>query len=289
LLLPLKKSSSEEIVAQLNALGAHLCGWLHQDEFGPSRGAQSAALRTHISSVKALCLLLQKAPSCFRHRLDFLIRNRDDGVHSCLEALEGAAADLAPAQNDWATRDDVAWLSRIKKSIATVALQFNALDDSTHGEIFLIAEVHGFELSQAAALGQLDLAQMERWLNGYWSILSETLNGLCDRRGRPGAVSLKLAIEELCKIYERETGDLVTAHAMKQDKYTGCVETDGGRFVTTAVEALLPDQDWFEQHVAFADSTRAKILRPGRHPDRARQAIVIMKDFVAHRAKPLDL
>jgi hypothetical protein len=190
LLLPSMKSRAEEIVARLNGLRALFHGWLHQDEFGPSRGAQSAALRTHISSVKTLCRLLQKTPSCFRCRLDLAIRNRDDGVHSCLEALEGAAADVGfDAQDHWVNRDDLAWFLRIKNCVAAAVLQFKTLDDSTHGEIVLTAEAHGFE---AESSGQLDFAQMEQWLNGYWKILIETLNSLCDRRGRPESVSLHL-------------------------------------------------------------------------------------------------
>jgi hypothetical protein len=281
LLLPSKKSSSHEIAAQLNALGARLHGWLHQDEFGPSRGAQSAALRTHISSVKTLCRLLQRTPPCFRHRLDFAIRNRADGVHSCLEALEGAAADVGfDAQDNWANRDNIAWLSRMRNCATAVVLEVDALDDSTDGEIILTAEAHGFELSQAAP-GQLDFAQMERWLNRYWTILSETFNSLSDRRGRPEGVSLKLVVAELCKLYEYETETPVTAHAMKGVDFTGRVETDAGRFVTAAVEAMLPDQSWFERRAV--QSKRAESFLPGREKIRAVQIIAIMRDFVARR------
>lgn len=279
LLLPSTRSSPEEIVAQLNGLRAPFHGWLHQDEFGPNRGAQSAALRSLISSVRRLCRLLQRTPSCFRCRLDLAIRNRDDRVHSCLEALEGAAADIGfDAQDHWANRDDLAWFSRMKNCVATAVLQFNTLDDSTHGDIVLTAESHGFE---AATSGQLDFAQMERWLNGYWKILIETLNSLCDQRGRLESVSLKLAVEELCKLYEYETETLVTAHAMNGNDYTGRVETDAGRFVTAAVENMLPDQSWFEQHPAR--SNRAESFVPGRENFRAVQAIAIMRDFVARR------
>jgi hypothetical protein len=230
---------------------------------------------------QTLCSLLQKTLSCSRYRLDFAIRNRDDGVHSCLEALEGAAADAASAQNNWATRDDLAWFSRMKNCVATAVLQVNTLDDSAHGEIFLTAEAHGFDLSQAAASGQLDFAQIERWLNGYWKILTETLTSLCDQRGRPEGVSLKLVVEELCKLYEYETETPVTAHAMKGNDFTGRVETDAGRFVTAAVEAALPDQSWFERHAV--QSKRAERFLPGREKIRAVQIIAIMRDFVARR------
>jgi hypothetical protein len=173
----------------------------------------------------------------------------------------------------------------MKNHVAMAVMQINALDDSTDGEIVLTAEADGFEISQGRATEQLDLAQAERWLNRYWKILLETLNRLCNQRGRPESVSLKLLVEGLCKLYEYETGGLVTAHAMKGDDYASRVETDAGRFVTLAVEAMLPDQSWFEQHVA--QSIRAESFLPGRQKTRAVQLIAITRDFVARRNEPL--
>ena len=93
-------------------------------------------------------------------------------------------------------------------------------------------------------------------------------------------------VQELCKIYEHETGMLVTAHAMKEDEYTARVETDAGRFVTAGVEALLPDQAWFEQRAEFADLSRPETFLTKHEPDRARQIVTVMRDFVDHRSKP---
>ena len=45
----------------------------------------------------------------------------------------------------------------------------------------------------------------ERWLNGCWDVPLETLRTLSDRRGAQERVSLKLLVEELCNLYERET------------------------------------------------------------------------------------
>src|SRR5260370_17469876 len=68
-MLPATKSSPAEVVAQLVELCARFPGWLHQDEFGPRRGEQTAALRAHIKLVRELCQHLRKRTSRSRHRL----------------------------------------------------------------------------------------------------------------------------------------------------------------------------------------------------------------------------
>jgi hypothetical protein len=48
-MLPTMKSGEAQVLAQLVELRARFHGWLHQDEFGPRRGEQAAALRAHIN------------------------------------------------------------------------------------------------------------------------------------------------------------------------------------------------------------------------------------------------
>ncbi len=134
----------------------------------------------------------------------------------------------------------------------------------------------------------------ECWLNGYWDVLVETLNRLNDRRGGQERISLKLLVEELCHLYERETEELVTAHGIKGDEYTSHVETTSGRFVTEAVQAMLPENAWFDQHAEFARSLRAETFLPGEKESQrqralARQILVIMMDFVARWPRPVKV
>jgi hypothetical protein len=284
-LLPSKKSSTEVIIAQFADLKARTHSWLHQDEFGPSRGDQAAAVRALMLSVGALCLLLQKTPQHIRARLDDTIRSRDDGLHSCVLAMDAAAADVGKDfKREGSSNADINWLSRVRQGAVTLLTNAETLDDNAEGQISDTAMMRGFHLSQVITSDDFGLVQIETWLNGYVNILFETLNRLNDRRGAEERVTLKVMVEELCKIYEHETGMLVTAHAMKGDEYTARVETDAGRFVTAAIEALLPDQAWFERRAEFADSSRAKTSLAKHQPDRARQIIVIMRDFVARRA-----
>jgi hypothetical protein len=176
----------------------------------------------------------------------------------------------------------------VRSCAGTLFAQIEAVDDTTDGEIALTALYRNFELSQTAASEEFGLLDAQCWLNGYWNVLVETLNRLNDQRGAQERVSLKLLVEELCQLWEQETGKAVTAHGFVEDVYTSRVETDAGRFVTAAVEAMLPDKSWFDQHTQFAHSVRAKAFLPDEQGDRrqrdlARQILVIMRDFVAAR------
>ena len=63
-MLPAKQSSDDQILAFLVDLRARFQRWLHQDEFGPTRAQQTAALRALRKSIKTLQRQLAKgAPS----------------------------------------------------------------------------------------------------------------------------------------------------------------------------------------------------------------------------------
>jgi hypothetical protein len=288
-MLPATKSSRAEVVAQLVELRARFHGWLHQDEFGPRRGEQTAALRAHIKLVRELCQQLKNGTSRSRDRLDAALRNSNDGLSPAVAALGEAAAHVESAlQITGASNPYIGWFSRVRSCAATLFAQIETLDDNTDSQIALTSLYRNFELSQTVASEEFGLVDAECWLNGYWNVLVETLNTLNDQRGAQERVSLKLLVEELCSLYGRETEEPVAAHGVKGDVYTSCVETKSGRFVTAAVEAMLPDKSWFDHQSKFAHAVCAQTFLPGdRHqPDRARQVLVIMRDFVARRPGP---
>jgi hypothetical protein len=49
-------------------------------------------------------------------------------------------------------------------------MQIEALDDTTDGQIALIAICRKFELSQPIAAKEVGLVEVERWFNGYWDV-----------------------------------------------------------------------------------------------------------------------
>jgi hypothetical protein len=107
-MLPATKSSRAEIVAQLVELRARFHGWLHQDEFGPRRGEQTAAVRAHIKLVRELCRRLNERKSRSRDRLDAALRSSNDGRSPAVAALGEAAVDVESAlQITSATNQDI--------------------------------------------------------------------------------------------------------------------------------------------------------------------------------------
>ncbi len=289
-MLPATKSSPAEVVAQLVELCARFPGWLHQDEFGPRRGEQTAALRAHIKLVRELCQQLRKGTSRSRHRLDAALRNSNDGLSPVVAALGEAAADVeSDLQVAGASKPDIGWFLRVRRCAKALSEQIEVIDDNTDGQIFLTAPCRYFERSQTAASEEFGLVDAERWLNGYWNVLVETRDTLNDRRGAEERVSLKLLVEELCSLWERETGEPVAAHGVKGGIDTFRAQTKSGRFVTAAVETMIPEKSCFDQHSQFAHSVRARTFLNRHEGDRARQVLVIMKGFVARRARPVEV
>jgi hypothetical protein len=287
-MLPRTKSGDAAVLACLADLRARFHGWLHQDEFGPSRGEQTAALKQLIKSVGKLCELLKQGTVRSRTLFDATLRN--GGVSQMAEALSVAITEADSAlENDGASGRERLWFSRLRKYAAAYLIQSHLVDDATDSQIADSALLRKFEMSCTAK--ELSLAEAERWLQGYRDVLNTTLERLKVRRGAQERVSLKLLVEELCALWERETGLRATAHGIVEDVYTSRTETDAGRFVTAAVEAMLPDEAWYEAHAKFARSVRAKTFLPDEPGNnhyrnaRAGQVLVIMRGFVSRRSR----
>ena len=161
-LLPSTRSAREVIVGQLANMKAHVHGWLHQDEFGPSRGEQTAAIRALMQSALALCDLLRKHASNVRPHLDVAIRDCGDGLHSCLHAVEAAAVDVEKdLKRNGASIADLNWLSRVRQRAAMLLEKVEMLDDKAEGQIAETAELRGFDLSQVVRSDNFGFEQIE--------------------------------------------------------------------------------------------------------------------------------
>ena len=261
-MFPSKRSSDEEIAAYLIDLGAHFQRWLHQDEFGPDRGHRTAILRALMKSLQRLEKHLIGSSSLIKGRLDAELRNQNDPSNLVIQALCEAAVDVAGDRRGAGALDrDAVWTSRLRDYTYTLLALSQSIDSNTESEIFPIAQRRRFDPLQAIG-PSFGLADVKRWLHGYWNVVAETLKELSDRRGAEERVSLKLLVEQLCELWERETGCSVTAHDRVKDQSTGRAETPAGRFVTKAVEAVLPDQSWFKERAQFAQSARAHSFLP---------------------------
>ena len=284
-MLAAKQSSDEQILAFLVDLRARFQRWLHQDEFGPTRRQQTAALSALKKSLQTLQRQLVKGAPSQRQQLDATLRSASDGLSATLERIYEAAGDFErDLRIAGASNRKIDWAVRIKTWAETTMAQGQSLDTNADGEILLTTLQHRFDPLQTCS-PDFGLTEAEQWLTAYWTVVDQTLCRLNERGGAEERVSLKLLVEQLCEFWERETGCLVTAHGMSKLEYTQRTETEAGRFVTAAVEAMLPEQSWFDKHGAFSQPVRAQTFRPYRQSDRARHILVIMRDFVKRRSK----
>jgi hypothetical protein len=293
--LPARQSSDAEILARFAELRARFHGWLHQDEFGPTRSSQTAALRALTKLVERICQLLKNGAHRSRERLDAALRNGTDALSPPLVSLAETAAEIEAALKlAGASEREVGWFSRLKSLAGELSTGLHELDDATDAQIFETGWRRNLELSQNMAATEFGLTEAERLLHAYQATLGETLQRLKAIRGAQERSSLKLLVEELCHLWGHETGLPVAAHGIVKDRYTSRTQTDAGRFVTAVVEAMLPDKSWFDEHAKFAHSVRAQTFLPdehgiGRQACRAAQALVIMRDFVARRSRPAKI
>ena len=76
--LPAKRSTNEQAGAYLVDLGTRFQKWLHQDEFGPNRSQQTAALRAHMKSLWSLQKQLLKGSPLLKGQLNKILRSSND-------------------------------------------------------------------------------------------------------------------------------------------------------------------------------------------------------------------
>jgi hypothetical protein len=284
-MLAAKQSSDEQILAFLVDLRARFQRWLHQDEFGPTRRQQSGALSALKKSLQTLRRQLVKGAPSQRQQFDATLRNGGDRSAATLERIYEAAGDFErDLRIAGASNRKIDWAVKIKTSAGTTMAQGQSLDTNADREILLTTLQHRFDPLQTCP-PDFGLTEAEQWLSAYWTVVDQTLCRLDERGGAEERVSLKLLVEQLCEFWERETGCLVTAHGMIKLEYTQRTETEAGRFVTAAVEAMLPEQSWFDEHREFSQPIRATTFLPFWQADRARQILVIMRDFVKRRSK----
>jgi hypothetical protein len=284
--LPVKRSANDQIFFLID-LRARFRRWLHQDEFGPTRRQQIAGLRALKKSLQTLQRHLARGVRSQREKLNVMLRSGSDNPATTLERIYEAAVDLGrDLRISDASNRKIEWALKIHTCVETIMAQSQALDTNADGEILLIAIRQNFDPLQACRV-DFGLAGAEQWLISYWKVVDKALCALNERGGAEERVSLKLLVEELCKLWECETGRPVTAHGMTKLEYTQRTETEAGRFVTAAIEAMLPEAAWFDDHSEFSRPVRATTFLPSNSPDRARQILVIMRDFVrcAERSK----
>lgn len=279
-LLPSKTAPADDLIPFLADLAGRFPRWLHQDEFGPSRAHQTAALRALRRSLKLLDSELARLTPLRRDWLDGKLKVAVDPSFSMLWAFHDATDWIAADLKRTGARGS-RWVTQLLKRSQTATLQVDLLDTNTESAIFDTTLKRKFDLQQVAG-GDFSLAHFTQWLTSYREIVCATLSRLNKRRGPEQALSLKLLVFLLCGAWGNTTEEPVIANGTIQDRYRSKAVTKSGEFVTAAVEAMLPDQGWLNEHAQFSTTARSSAgfgLTPGDKDRRAGQILPIMKSF----------
>jgi hypothetical protein len=147
-MLPARKSSDREILGYLVDLRARFRRWMHQDEFGPDRGEQTAALRVLMKSCRALQKHILQRSSTFKAPLDATLRARNNPNNLVLEAIYEAAGDVAQEwRSNGASHRDTGWIAQLQAHVHELMVLSQAVDTNTDGELFLTAAKRKFDVS----------------------------------------------------------------------------------------------------------------------------------------------
>ena len=128
-MLAARKSTDDEILTYLIDLRARFQRWLHQDEFGPSRRQQTAALHALIRILQKLEKHLLEGPSLAKERLDSTLRCKDDPTSTKSQALYEAAVDMEiDLRVADAPKREIIWAAHLRDRVYFLIVRSQSLD-----------------------------------------------------------------------------------------------------------------------------------------------------------------
>jgi hypothetical protein len=261
-LLPAIRSSRADLTRELASLGARCGRYLHQDEFGPTRAEQMAALRQLRGALKVLNSCLAELPEAQHMAMSQQFLMRDDyrdiasgddvGVmqayeNDCKAVKLIALAIVDVERNLRGLRlETMPSTSPVSEAVEKVFGLVQALDTSTADQIATFDQAPCLDIDRDADPCRLVFARVRR----LQRLVEVPLARLERDRGPEPRVSLRWLVRELCAIWERETGQAVTSSAVEAYRYTGTPRSPAGKFVLAAVKALRPPPDDTGDHRA---------------------------------------
>jgi hypothetical protein len=286
-MLPVKRSSPQQLASEISALGARYHRYLYQDEFGPTRAECMAALRETHTRVRLLDWLIGDLPQHLALELSYGAAEADPSLWrswcilrgSTLEQIHEAASTELGLRSSLHTADDLGMLREICARAATAMDAVNRLDTNSVGELF----------DDAVSTGSLfvndEFSVIDAPLFALKAQVGLTLDRLAKRKGPERQVSLSLLVWQACELWTRETGKPVTNSAFRNARYTSAPESLAGKFVVAVVEALQPSKSWLADRLPPDAAMRARKFAASPAA-RARMVHFAMRDYVAHHRRP---
>ena len=281
LLLPHRRSTITALTEELLGLGAHYHRNLRQDEFGPTRAQEIAALRYVLLCLGSLIFKLRHVPARLRAILSgefargiasLPVLPFDDEM---LERLYEAASDLECALTRRNLGNQAALVADAVIAAYGAHQVLIMLDTNTAGQVVLDTVSRKTAVSPGEQICRLStcLAHLRRQFK-------LTLERLQRKKGPLPRPSLGFLVWSLCDLWTRETGLAVTANAVRNGGYSGEPQTPAGRFVAMAIDALHPSEGWIRRNMDRGPPSKRMqlFMIPAGH--RARAAHQVMRSYV---------
>ena len=190
-------------------------------------------------------------------------RSNSDPVDSnaadkdAVEALAAATGSLRHDLSRAGAADKVDALVKLCSTAETAAMFLASLDSTTDGDIVVRARSTDLApVADGADAVSILIGRLQRLRLRF----ERELYRLRAIKGPESLISLEILVALLCEMWCQETGQRVTANPYRHNKYVGHPQTDAGRFVLLAVEALRPSKAWIGRHAAVTSHKRTTIL-----------------------------
>lgn len=231
-MLPSRKSSDDELWAQLQLIAGRFLRRLSQDEFGPRRTHQIDMLKLQLMQFDELKKLLSKYPDT--QFLEFC-----SDLHPMLSTKPRIDSDtLMDAMHDTAGPDQA--------NLAQICVFLAQASDTNTSSRVAEEEAYNPRLPfHLPPLNEFVPKTLSSWIDIISSGRQQMLTELQEKGGPAPRETLMFVIHDLARIWIEETGNAVTYFPTEKAKYTGRCESPSGKFILAAIQAMLPRLDNF--------------------------------------------
>jgi hypothetical protein len=276
-LLPTTASSDHVLQAELRKVAMKLRQRLRQDDWGPSRGEQIAALRQIEKKIAGLRSAVQQLSQSecdyFERALGEEAPGKSPVTWAALMTSIEETAILCERQTGSPAFKDIA-------ARAEYFLDYPArLDDNTQSAILESCAGSGF-FGPASSPHRYGIKELDSLTGQFAALHTNALRILNAQRGPEEFLTLKLAVKRLAEVFKADTGREVTHYL----DYSGYPASEAGKFIVAAILVMRPLATELTEE--FREGLGKHALMWLSEPALKRQVAHILKWYVREVEKP---
>jgi hypothetical protein len=280
-LLPNRRSDNECLWGRFSKAAARFQRNLRQDDFGPTRADQIAALNLNLQDIHRI---RESLSNLLSFHAEFLCSRLDDELRPLVNISWGQIFDAMQDTSDYLGHLDPVLIDPFLELAGACSsfVDFPARMDTTSSGHLTMQGNNEPELPDRA----LVIADVVDWIDRFNKIHETAKNQLRNTKGFEKPDALNFLVWELAWIWTYETGLQVTHYSWKNNAHTGRPETLSGLFILAGVETMLPGVDIFPKEFLDGLNKRPRIFADRRNgiPSMVARAI---KFYVKLEQKPV--